>query len=276
MATKGLFTISEFMELSRTTRDTLIYYDKVGLLKPVKRGGDNNYRFYSAGQLAVINVIRTLQGLGMTLDEIKNKKDTMTPALVYEILEQQNAQIIKKIEGLVRAQKLLSAIRKMINSVSNIDEDSITIQYFPEESIVLGDINDYSRERDDYDALLSFYHAMQQKHPDLDLNYPVWGAFSENRLRKGDWKWPDRFYFSNPEGRDKKPAALYAVGYSRGGYGDSDGLFRRMIDYIDVNDFEICGDAFEEYPLNEICINDNSNYLIRLMVMVRAKAPNAK
>jgi len=271
MAEKGLFTVSEFMKLTRTTRDTLIHYDRVGLLAPVTRG-DNNYRYYSNGQLAVVNVIRTLQELGMTLEEIKSKKDVMTPALVNEILEQQNIMIVRKVDSLIRAQKLLSLIRKMINSVSGVNEDSITIQYMPEEAILMGELNDYSNGRTHYDALLSFYHTIEKKHPNMDLNYPVWGIFSEDRVRQGNCKWPDRFYFYNPEGFDKKPGAFYATGYTRGGYGQNEEVFSRVLDYIDRNGFEICGDTFEEYPLNEICINDSSNYLIRLMVTVREKS----
>jgi len=270
MAEKGTFTVNAFADFSRTSRDTLIHYDKIGLLAPASRGA-NNYRYYTGGQLAVINVIRTLQELGMTLEEIKGLKDNMTPALVNEIFEQQNIKIEQKIEDWICAQKLLYALRKNINSVLNIDEDKISIQFMPAEAIILGDLNDYSYGRDNYDALLSFYQAISKKYPGLDMNYPVWGAFSEDSFKRGDRVWPERYYFYNPEGRDKKPAAFYAIGYARGGYGDSDELYRRILDYIDRNGFEICGDVYEEYPLNEVCINDSSNYLIRAMVTVREK-----
>jgi len=267
---KKLFTVNEFALLSRTTRDTLIHYDKIGLLKPMARG-ENNYRRYSGGQLAVVNVIRTLQELGMSLEEIKGHKDNMTPALVNEILEQQNLKINQKIEEWIRAQKLLFSLRKTINSVLNVEEDQITIQFMPAEAIILGDLNDYSRGRNNFDALLSFYQAMHEKYPDLDLNYPVWGTLSESRIREGDRVWPDRFYFYNPEGHDKKAAALYAIGYTRCGYTQGGHLYKRMFEYIDDHGFEICGDAYEEYPLNEVCIIDNTNYLMRVMIAVRER-----
>ena len=271
MAESGLFSVSEFAKFSRTTKETLRHYDRIGLLSPISRGA-NNYRYYSNGQLAVINVIRTLQALGMTLDEIREIRDKLTPALVDELFERQIKMIDNKIEGWARAQKLLFALRKSIHSALFIDEDSITIQFLPAEAIVLGSLNDYSWGRTDYDALLSFYHSTQKKYPDLDLNYSVWGFFSEERIKNRDWTWPDRYYFYNPEGHDKKPAALYAIGYARGGYGQCGELYDRVIKYIDENNFEICGDAYEEYPLNEVCITDSNNYLIRLMITVREKS----
>ena len=48
-------------------------------------------------------------------------------------------------------------------------------------------------------------------------------------------------------------------------------MYKRLIDYIDANNYEICGNAYEEYPQNEICVADNTNYLIRVMITVREK-----
>jgi len=270
MQESGLFSISDFAKFSRLTRDTLLHYDRIGILTPAMRG-ENNYRQYSGSQLAVVNVIRTLQQLGMTLNEIKKLKDVRTPELTNEVLGHQIEKIDKTIKDWIRARKLLLTIRKTINSTNSVDEDKMSIQFLPAEAIILGDLNDYSQGRSFYDTLLSFYRSISEKYPDLDLNYYVWGAFSEERIKKGDWIGADRFYFLNPEGHDRRPAALYAIGYMRGGYDQGDALYRRLVEYIDRNGFEICGDAYEEYPLNEVCIVDSSNYLMRVMITVREK-----
>jgi len=265
-----LFSVSDFAKFSRTTRDTLHHYDRIGLLSPMSRG-KNKYRYYSSGQMALINVINTLQEVGLSLTEIKALKDGLTPESTCELLMHQIEQVDSKINALVRARKLLFTLQKIIHQVLGIDEQAITIQFMPAEAIVLGDLNDYSMGKNDYDALFRFYHDINRKYPNLDMNYPVWGIFSEGRIKRGDYAWPDRYYFFNPEGYDKRPAALYAVGYTRCGYGQGTGLYDRIIDYINKNGFEICGDAFEEYPLNELCILDTNNYLMRIMITVREK-----
>jgi len=270
MAGGRLFSVGDFAKFSRTTRDTLHHYDKIGLLSPMSRG-KNQYRYYSGRQLAVVNVIRTLQELGLSLNEIKTLKDNRAPDSTDEIFQRQIKEIDLKINDWVSARKLLLTLQKSIHSVLNIDEQAITIQFMPAEAIILGELNDYSRGRNDYDALLSFYQDMSKKYPNLNMNYPVWGCFSKDRIKHGDWTWPDRYYFYNPEGHDQRPASLYAIGYTRGGYGQCSDLYNRIIDYIGRNDFEICGDAFEEYPLNEICISDDTNYLIRVIISVHEK-----
>jgi effector-binding domain-containing protein len=190
------------------------------------------------------------------------------------VLFRSSAQIIKidqKIDGWVRARKLLATYQKIIRSVDGVDIDKITVEYLPAEAIIMGDINDYSRDRTYLDALASFYADTQSKHPGIDMNYPVWGMFEKERIIKGDFNFPDRYYFYNPEGRDKRPAGWFAVGYTKGGYGRNREVYARILEYAEKHKYEVCGDAYEEYPLNEVCVSGVSNYLMRVMIEVRKK-----
>ncbi len=266
------FSIGEFARLSRVTRAMLLHYDKIGLLSPLQRGKDNSYRFYSIRQLSCVNLIRTLQEFGMTLNEIKAVKNQRTPTQVNELLMELTRNIDDKIDVLRHARNLLFTLRESIHSAADVNESVITIQDLHAEQIILGDINDYSNGRDKLDALLSFYDSSNEKYLDWNLlNYPVWSLVSAERIKRRDWQRPDRYYFYNPKGHDQRPAAQYAIGYTRGWYGQTGDLYERLSNYIEENGFEICGDAYEEYPLNEICIADDTNYLIRVMITVRKK-----
>jgi DNA-binding transcriptional MerR regulator len=270
VAKDGIFSVGDFAKFSRTTRDTLLYYDKIGLLSPISRKG-NRYRCYSQGQLAFVNVIRVLQAFGMTLAQIRDYIDSRTPESTNALFSGQIVKIDEEIEKWERARKLLHSMKRCITSVVNIDETAITVRRMPETAVVMGDHIRYERGIDPYEALLEFYHDASDKYPGMDLNYPVWGRFSMERIKNGDWRWPDRYYFDNPEGEDRRPAGLYAVGYARGGYGHCGDLYKRMTDHIDANGYEIAGHAYEEYPLNEISVSDEADYLIRLLIEVKKK-----
>ena len=263
-------SITEFAKLSRTNRSTLLYYDRIGLLSPVSRK-DNTYRYYSYAQMYIVNLIRTGQALGLSLDKIKYLRNEASPELVDELLEGHISQIDDEINKWVKSRKLLTTIKSIIHPLLTVDETSITVEYIPAEPIVLGGFNDYNMNKNVQTAFSQFYIDCQKKYPDLDLNYPVWGVFSEERIKNGDWVWPDRFYFFNPDGYDKRPAAHYAIGYTRGAYGQCGALYERLIAYINGNGYEICGPAFEEYPLAELCYVNASDHLIRLMITVRKK-----
>ena len=270
MANYGIFSIGMFAKYARVTRETLHFYEKIGLLSPLTRD-ENNYRYYSSDQLAVANVIRNLQESGMSLAEIRELRERRNPKDVNKMLAQQIQWIDGKIEELTHTRKLFSTLQQSIQSVSNVDEQAIVIQFLPEEPIILGAPFDYDGGKNEYDALLEFYQRIEERYLDVDLNYPAWGFFPEDYVKRGDWSMPKQFYFYNPAGRNKSPAAHYAIGYARGGYGQHDALYRRLIEYIDSNGFEICGGAYEEYPLNEVSISDDENYLVRLMIAVRQK-----
>ena len=266
----NVFSITDFAHFALTTRDTLIYYDKIGLLKPIMRG-KNNYRYYSSAQLAIMNLISTFKELGMPLTEIKRLVTYRTPELISELLKSQIELIDEHIDQWVRARKLLLSLQDTINSALDADEEYISIEFMPAKAIVLGGLNDYSHGRQNYAALLDFYHDCSKKYPGLDINYPAWRIFSMKQLHDRDWTKPERYYFNNPEGFDKKPSALYAIGYKHGGYGQHGDLFERMLEYIDHYGYEICGPAYEEYPLNEISVTEKKDYLMQVMITVCKK-----
>ncbi len=268
-----MLSVGDFAKLSRSTKQTLYYYDKKGLLSPEIRDENNKYRFYSVKQLAVCNTIRILQKLGVPLTEIKTLLVWRTPDLAEDILLRQIGDLGEKQRQIAQAQMLLHITLQSLRSGQRIDENIINVQHFPAQKIVIGEQNDYSDGKTDYDALYTFYQTVSEKYPlsEYDTCYPVWGIMSEKHIKKGEWGYPDRYYFFNPMGKDERPAAMYAVGHTRSGYGGGADLFKRMYTYIEQNGYEICGDAYEEYPHNEIGIPDEGNYLVRILITVRKK-----
>jgi DNA-binding transcriptional MerR regulator len=49
----------------------LRHYDAIGLLRPACVGTGTGYRFYQASQLAELNRIIALKGLGFTLQQVQ-------------------------------------------------------------------------------------------------------------------------------------------------------------------------------------------------------------
>lgn len=63
-------SIAEFAELCNSSRKTLIYYDNIGLLKPIGRT-EQGYRYYEAVQVTQFHLIQLLQAADYSLEEIK-------------------------------------------------------------------------------------------------------------------------------------------------------------------------------------------------------------
>ncbi|MDR2179828.1 MAG: MerR family DNA-binding transcriptional regulator [Synergistaceae bacterium] len=268
MKNEGLLSIGELAKFARVTRTALLHYDHLGLVSSVERG-DNNYRYYSYHQIASTNLIMTLRDLGLPLKDIVGVLKYRTPESIIALFTEQSKRIDRNVEKMMSSQKLLLTLKSIIEEALAVDEHKMEVHWAEEESILLGPQIDYSMGKSIEEATLDFYKYCNDRDRSMDLNYPVWGVYSEARIKRHDWVGPDRFYFKMPDAPDRKPEGLYLTGYARGNYGHTDGLYSRLMTYIEDHNLEICGPAYETYPLNEISIADPDNYLIRISITVK-------
>ena len=97
---KNLFSIGELSKLQNISRQTLIFYDKIGLFCPAYVDPENGYRYYSAAQLDFLDTICIMKRIGFSLDEIKSylKEYTLDTSMV--VLRKQLTIIDRQIEEL--------------------------------------------------------------------------------------------------------------------------------------------------------------------------------
>ncbi|MFT8457574.1 MAG: helix-turn-helix domain-containing protein [Liquorilactobacillus ghanensis] len=115
---KELFSIGQTAELFGISVQTLRYYSKIGILKPFFVDPQNNYRYYSYRQFHIIDRIRYLQHLGLSLNEIKG---------IYS-----NNDEIKHLKLLLKNQKRV--IEQKIKTLENISQEiSLYDNYFSDQ-----------------------------------------------------------------------------------------------------------------------------------------------
>ena len=78
-----LLSTGEFARMCNVSKELLIHYDKLGLLKP-KVIGKNGYRYYSLKQLYLMDAIRFFLDTGMSMKEVKTYLDNRTTDLFLE------------------------------------------------------------------------------------------------------------------------------------------------------------------------------------------------
>lgn len=66
----SLLKIGDFARQAGTNLRTLRYYEELGLIEPIERS-TGGFRYYAPEQLARIEAIKRLQGLGLSLREIQ-------------------------------------------------------------------------------------------------------------------------------------------------------------------------------------------------------------
>ncbi len=130
MSNKTHLKIGEFSKLMQVTVKTLRHYEQRGLLLPDKVDMWTGYRYYSIAQMQRLNIIRSLQRQGFTLEEIK---ELLEDGMQMPSIE----QLTKKIEETEQQLQLLIERRKQllkwIDSHKQIKSmEKFSIQSLPE------------------------------------------------------------------------------------------------------------------------------------------------
>lgn len=113
-----MYTVGRLARKFGLSRSTLLYYDRIGLLKP-SQGGKGEYRHYSAADAERLSQICQYRQAGLPLRDIKRVLDspdtTLTP-----ILERRLEELNREIEGLREQQRFIVGLLRNSRLFENI------------------------------------------------------------------------------------------------------------------------------------------------------------
>ena len=102
------FKIGDLSRLFRIGADSIRYYERLGLLHPV-RDPKSNYRLYTLDDIRAMNTIRELLALGFHTDDIRRFEANRNLDAVTDLLEQEMQLVDEKIADLTKTRADLSA-----------------------------------------------------------------------------------------------------------------------------------------------------------------------
>lgn len=114
---RSTYTISQLSKTAGIPTTTVRYYERVGLIEPEDRSA-GNYRIYTDDSLRKVKFIRAAQGIGFTLDDIKQLLAAEVGKIprccdVQPLLEQRMADVEQRLRDLKNVKRVLqSALRK--------------------------------------------------------------------------------------------------------------------------------------------------------------------
>lgn len=267
---KSYVSIGEFARLSGICRKTLIFYDEIGLFSP-EIVAENGYRYYSHHQIDTATVIFALREIGMPLKEIKIYLDQRSPEMLVTLFSKQKKRVDREIKKLRQISRMMESRIAMTRESCKVQEREIFLQESEGIPILLSAPVSGSF---DWDPLLEFYDYCAENG--VVSGYPVGAVVPMDRILQGDFHLRSHF-FVRLDRRQQVPAplsslrppGLYAVGYIRGVYGSAAPLYRRMAEFIQGNNLEICGDGYEEALQDEIAQKNPEEYLFQVSIQVK-------
>lgn len=125
----NLFSIGDVAKLFHLSVSSLRHYENMGLLVPEYTDKNSGYRYYSAKQFEVLDSIRYLRALDMSLSEIADFLADRDVERIEEKLLNRRAEVIAKQKSLKQIEHKIDNRLKMIYDAKNSVFDTVQLTY---------------------------------------------------------------------------------------------------------------------------------------------------
>lgn len=242
-----LYKIGMFANMNRVTIKTLRYYDEQKLLVPVYVDEENGYRYYAAGQMAQLHRIIALKNMGFSIDDIRK---IMDGAEEKSFLLEKKQEILKELALLTEK---LSQVESYLARESMNLSAPVLIKEIPKVIVCT-----MTQRIQSYDALFElmpqmgaqmemldckcaqpaycFTHYLEPGYKEEDILVEICEAVTEKKQDFGEIVF---------KVFPKVPMA--ACIFHKGSYNTLHKSYAMLLQYIEENRYEICGNIRESY-----------------------------
>ena len=125
---KDYYKIGEISKIYGIGRDSLMYYEDIGILKPFR--DKNGYRMYKLSDIWRLNLIKELRSLNFPMKKIKEYLDDRNIESTKEILNKEIILIDEKIEELLSyKQNIMKRLDTINDELRNLKLYEIDLVY---------------------------------------------------------------------------------------------------------------------------------------------------
>jgi len=241
-----MFKIGDFSKLTNLTVRALHHYEELEILVPEKIDTITNYRYYSAQQLSLVNRIKMLQQIGLSLKAIKEviqSNDTKILEYHYELRE---AEIHDELEELKKKQSIVKVFKEKIKEGSFMEKYNVGLKEMPKRKVmairkVVSSFNDeHGLWNDLYEEFMkqnvkmdnpplgvTIYHDKDYKESDIDIEI--------QSSIVGEYKDTDNVKFY-----ETSELTMASVTFN-GSYEQMPEVTQAIASWIEANNYVICG-----------------------------------
>jgi DNA-binding transcriptional MerR regulator/effector-binding domain-containing protein len=265
-------TTGEFAALCGVKKDTIFFYDQIGILKP-DYIAENGYRYYSPDQVMIFEIITTLKTVGMSLKEIQKYSSRQNTKEFLDLLNEKRQELIETQRRLTDTIGFVDHTIGIIETSLQVDTGDVYLEQCDEEYMVittppsLDDMNDTS-----YWVKIEELADYCNEHK-LGSVFPIGEIILKENFEQNNFR--SAYYCSKPVRKmmsgpriHRKPAGRYAVLYHRGSYKTLADAYKALKAYIQQNNLKVLGDLYEQDQLYLFSKSNPNDYLMKISVAV--------
>lgn len=270
---KDLFTVGEIATLFNINKKTLRYYDEIDLFKPSYIDPKNNYRYYTSSQFEKLNTIIYLKNIRIPLDTIKAHLENKSINNTINLFEIQEDIIEKKIEELKLIQnKVKNRINKIKDSIDHDKLDKIMELYFDERRIVI--LKEKVNTNKDLELSIRKLENKANEKSSIFLGEVGVSISKENLKNKLFKEYDSTFIFVENKNYNKEilkilPKGKYVCIRFNGLHESSDIYYKKLLNYIKENNYEVLADSVEITLIDTGLTTDTSEFITEIQILVK-------
>lgn len=269
---KWTFSTGEFANLCGVSKQTLLYYDQVGIFKP-ETVLENGYRVYTYAQFETFHVIATLREMGTPIQEIKAYLDFRSPEGFVQLFERQKAELEETLQNLERIHCMMETKIHITRQAQAVDSKKVLLETQPECFLLLSQPMQSWDEKEFLPVLTEHLHICNREK--LYCGYSIgtmvrWNGPIDDANYSGCTYY---FYTQTLEETaelafHRKPAGCYVTAYHKGDYDSTTEAYQRLAAFIRENGLSVGPYSYEDSLLDEITNKGREDYLTKISIQV--------
>lgn len=260
------YTPSQVAGLYSIKKDTLLFYDRIGLFCPDVRAA-NGYRLYSSSSLAELEAILSLKDLGFSLSDIKSIISGNSLQAFLNLLQKESRAAEEKIRTLRMRQRVCSSLHSRISRAIGKKESELYAEYFPPVSICKLAVENTSEETSTELWDRTYYELLAKAGRTKISN--AGSIIPLEKARRGNPFYVSHLYAVTAEKTHEQiPAGDYAYMYFYGPYENVVSRYAHFFSLLEEHSLTASGDIFEELIVDTRITRRPEEFITQIRVRI--------
>lgn len=248
---KDYYKIGEISKIYGIGRDSLMYYEELGIIKPFR--DSNGYRMYSISDIWRLNLIKELRSLNFPMKKIKEYLDDRSIVSTNRILNEEIKLIDQKIEELIEHKK---NIIKRLGSIKQVVEHTnlgeIRIVHIDKRKAIK--LNGNIKRDEDFDFLIQKLQKEYEDRFNILGNNNIGSFFSIEAIKRDVFNEFESVFCFLEDDEDiynivVEGGYFVTLNY-KGSNNDNKKHIKKMLKFIEDNNYKIKGKPIEIYKID--------------------------
>lgn len=270
---KEMFSIGELSRLQNISRQTLIFYDRIGLFCPAYTDPRTGYRYYSARQLDDLDTICIMKKIGFSLTEIKDHMKNSTMESSISAFHQQVSVIDKQIKELQMIKSRISHRCQQLENAASLgrERESVSIISMTKQFLFCQKVESSNTLKEISLATKKCYVESFEKH--LPVYFLSGVIVPYEKILKGRYIEAEYAFLPIEEtdivqGIKEIPAGQCISTYHTGDYLSIAKAYQRILKYCSDHNIRITSDAYEFAVNDYLSTKDENEFMTRILFCI--------